>query len=168
MMHLIIIGVLGYIYQESAKCIPSLFLALIIQDNVEIRKLSFLLYYYLTVAAGRDTPPHPLKKHLKHLWIIFDALFKSNHPLPVRLGTCAPSWVVRVCGTGSLLYCWSDCIKKLILFPSREQAISLPWAPQVVSLAFEKPQFSEHEQLINRILREWHLTLGIEKPSLIL
>lgn len=59
MMHLIIIGVLYY--QESAKLTPSL-VALLTQDNVEIRTLSFLLNYCFKIAAARDTPPHPLKK----------------------------------------------------------------------------------------------------------
>lgn len=90
MMHLIISDVLYC--QESAKLTPSL-VALITQDNVKIKTLSFLLNYCFTIAASRDTPSHSLKKkHPKD-----DVLFKSNHPLPV-----GPSWVMRVCGTGSL------------------------------------------------------------------
>lgn len=32
-------------------------------------------------------------------------------------------------------------IQNFTLFPSRVQAISFPWEPQVITLAFEKPQF---------------------------
>lgn len=68
--------------------------------NVEIRRLSFLpfkLLFYSCYWQGHPTPYS--KKIIKHHWLLFDALFKRNHPLPVRLGTWAPSWIVRICGT---------------------------------------------------------------------
>lgn len=115
-----------YYYQESSL------LALLIQDNVEIRKWSFLLKYYFIVPAWKGYPLHPLKKLLKHQRIVFDALFKSSHSLPVGLETCVPSWVMRIVGQ-SFYFTVKWLYSKLSVFPSREQATLFPWAPQVIT-----------------------------------
>lgn len=152
---------------------------MLIQDNLEIRKWSFLLNYYFTVATWKGYPLHPLKKLLKHQQIVFDSLFKSSHSLPVRLETCVPSWVMRIVGqsfyfTVKWLYSKltdSHLGNRPSYFPGHHKlsltlwkaTILRTWASVLLTCLINRSTIAAY----NILLREWYLTQCIEKPSFV-